>query len=108
MRSGPLSSHLTTGKKLANHTKLHRFIITVQIKMKAGSGPFKSRPPVARKELPCFLPLPRQIQSLTGNNRQIPFDCVAYLCYLYEKQLSAISGQRKIEKDLEVLLIAEC
>jgi hypothetical protein len=74
--------------------KLLHFIITVQIKMKAGSGPFKSLPPVAGKELAGFLPLPRQNQPLPGNNRQIPFDCAAYLCYFYQKQLSAISLQR--------------
>jgi hypothetical protein len=81
--------------------KLQSFIITVQIKMKAGSGPFKSLPPVARKELPCFLPVPRQNQSFTRNNRQIPFDCAAYLCYFDKNscQPSAFSSQPRNEEN---------
>jgi hypothetical protein len=47
----------------------------------------------------------KQKPSLTRIHRQIPFDCAPFLCYLYGKQLSAVSGQRK--KDLRVLRIAE-
>lgn len=77
--------------------KLQCFIITVQIKMKPGSGPFKSLPPVARKKPAGFLPLPRQNRPFTGNNRQIPFDCAPYLCYFYKNsfQPSAFSSQPK-------------